>query len=133
VVDNDSGENWPVETIGDETIRTTEGFLDARHFKRLPRHDGDRRRIDVWLAPSLGWLPARIVQTEPNGTQFELLWHGKLDLDNPGSADGNGAAAGSPSSPDNSANPQAADASATTPGVTPASPVDSTGPGIIKP
>ena len=133
VVDNDSGEDWPVETIGDETIRTTEGFLDTRHFKRLPRHDGDMRRIDVWLAPSLGWLPARIVQTEPNGTQFELLWHGKLDLDNTGSADGNGAAAGPPSSPDHSANPQAADASATTPGVTPASPVDSTGPGIIKP
>ena len=48
---------------------------------RLPRRDGDRRRIDVWLAPSLGWLPARIVQTEPNGTQFELLWRGKLNAD----------------------------------------------------
>ncbi|WP_168665971.1 DUF3108 domain-containing protein, partial [Paraburkholderia sp. SG-MS1] len=84
VVDNDSGENWPVETIGDETIRTAEGYLDTRHFKRLPRHDGDMRRIDVWLAPSLGWLPARIVQTEPNGTQVELVWRGKLSLDDAG-------------------------------------------------
>jgi hypothetical protein len=133
VVDNDSGENWPVEMIGDETIRTTEGYLGARHFKRLPRHDGDRRRIDVWLAPSLGWLPARIVQTEPNGTQFELLWHGKLDLDNAASVNGNGAAAASPSPSDNSANPQPAGTSATTSGATPASPVDSTGPDIIKP
>ena len=81
VVDNDSGENWPVETIGDETIRTAQGYLETRHFKRLPRHDGDLRRIDVWLAPSLGWLPARIVQTEPNGTQFELVWRGKLNAD----------------------------------------------------
>jgi hypothetical protein len=137
VVDNDSGENWPVETIGDETIRTTEGYLDTRHFKRLPRHEGDMRRIDVWLAPALGWLPARIVQTEPNGTQVELLWHGKLDLDSAGSADGNDAATASPSpspaSPDNSANPQPAGPSATTPDATPASPVDSTVPGIIKP
>ena len=87
VVDNNSGENWPVETIGDETIRTDQGYLETRHFKRLPRHDGDLRRIDVWLAPSLGWLPARIVQTEPNGTQFELVWRGKLGIDEAGSAD----------------------------------------------
>ncbi|HTH75036.1 MAG TPA: DUF3108 domain-containing protein [Trinickia sp.] len=78
VADDDSGELWPIETIGDESIRTAEGFLAARHFMRLPRRDGDRRRIDVWLAPSLGWLPARIVQTEPNGTQIELLWRGRL-------------------------------------------------------
>jgi hypothetical protein len=137
VVDNDSGEPWPVETIGDETIRTTQGYLDTRHFKRLPRHEGDMRRIDVWLAPSLGWLPARIVQTEPNGTQVELLWHGKLAIDTAGLADGNGAAAASPSPspapPDNSAEPQPADTSATAPGAAPGSPVDSTWPGIIKP
>ncbi|MEW9584076.1 DUF3108 domain-containing protein [Paraburkholderia sp. DGU8] len=137
VVDNDSGENWPVEAIGDETIRTTQGYLDTRHFKRLPRHEGDMRRIDVWLAPSLGWLPARIVQTEPNGTQVELLWHGKLAIDTAGLADGNGATAASPSpspaAPDNSAEPPPADTSATAPGAAPVSPVDSTWPGIIKP
>lgn len=79
VADDDSGELWPIETIGDESIRTAEGFLDARHFMRLPRHPGDQRRIDVWLAPSLGWLPARIVQTEPNGSQVELVWRGRLE------------------------------------------------------
>ncbi|WNC89531.1 DUF3108 domain-containing protein [Paraburkholderia sp. FT54] len=136
VVDSDSGENWPVETIGDETIRTAQGFLDTRHFKRLPRHDGDLRRIDVWLAPSLGWLPARIVQTEPNGTQFELVWRGKLNADTAGSApNSNGDA--STASPDNSANPPPAAASAVTPDAAPASPVDPTDaanmPGIIKP
>ncbi|TDN68330.1 DUF3108 domain-containing protein [Paraburkholderia sp. BL10I2N1] len=78
VADNDSGEIWPIETVGDETLRIPGGFVDARHFMRLPRHEGDRRRIDVWLAPSLGWLPARILQTEPNGTQVELVWRGKL-------------------------------------------------------
>jgi hypothetical protein len=78
VADDDSAEVWPIETIGDESVRTAEGFLAARHFMRLPRREGDRRRIDVWLAPSLGWLPARIVQTEPNGSQFELVWRGRL-------------------------------------------------------
>jgi hypothetical protein len=59
-------------------VRTDQGIIDARHFMRLPRREGDRRRIDVWLAPSLGWLPARLVQTEPNGTQIELVWRGKI-------------------------------------------------------
>jgi Protein of unknown function (DUF3108) len=78
VADNDSGEVWPMETIGDETVRTPAGFVDARHFMRLPRRAGDARRIDVWLAPALDWLPARIMQTEPNGTQVELVWGGPL-------------------------------------------------------
>jgi len=78
VADNDSGEIWPIETVGDETVRTTAGYVSARHFTRLPRRAGDARRIDVWLAPALGWLPARITQTEPNGTQVELVWRGRL-------------------------------------------------------
>lgn len=89
VTDNDSGEIWPIETIGDETVRTQQGFVEARHFTRLPRHAGDRRRIDVWLAPSLGWLPVRFVQTEPNGTQVELLWHGETAAPNAGATNAN--------------------------------------------
>jgi hypothetical protein len=151
VVDTDSGENWPIETIGDETIRAAQGYLDTRHFKRLPRHDGDQRRIDVWLAPSLGWLPARILQTEPNGTQFELVWRGKLDVNgaSPDENVGNGAngAAAAPAAPPASgpatpapavaaaATPPSApaNASAVTPDSTPAGPVDSTAPALVKP
>jgi hypothetical protein len=80
VVDNDSGEIWPITTIGDETVSTDHGYVTARHFMRLPRREGDKRRIDVWLAPSLGWLPVRLVQTEPSGTQVELLWSGPLTV-----------------------------------------------------
>ncbi len=78
VVDNNSGETWPITVIGDENVRTRAGFVATRHFMRLPRRAGDVRRIDMWLAPSLGWLPARLVQTEPNGSQIELLWSGPL-------------------------------------------------------
>lgn len=78
VVDNNNGETWPIAVIGDENVQTSAGFIAARHFMRLPRRSGDTRRIDMWLAPALGWLPARLVQTEPNGSQIELLWHGRL-------------------------------------------------------
>jgi hypothetical protein len=107
VADNDSGEIWPIETIGDETVHTRGGFIAARHFMRLPRHDGDQRRIDVWLAPSLGWLPVRILQTEPNGTQFELLWRGKLAEPDASDAQGTNDA-NSTVSPETSANSGAA-------------------------
>lgn len=75
VVDSDSGENWPVETVGVESVRIGETYVETLHFMRLPRHAGDKRKIDVWLAPALGYFPARIMQTEPNGTQIELLLH----------------------------------------------------------
>jgi hypothetical protein len=76
VLDNDSGETWPIETVGDENVQTALGFVPARHFTRLPRRAGDQRKVDVWLAPSLGWLPIRFMQTEPNGTQIELRYAG---------------------------------------------------------
>jgi hypothetical protein len=78
VADNDSNEIWQIETVGDENVQTADGNLQARHFTRLPRREGDRRRLDIWLAPVLGWLPVRILQTEPNGMQIEMLWRGKL-------------------------------------------------------
>ncbi|AIO41643.1 hypothetical protein DM40_514 [Burkholderia cenocepacia] len=78
VIDNNNGETWPITVIGDEDVQTQAGIVRARHFMRLPRREGDTRRIDMWLAPSLGWLPARLVQSEPNGAQIELLWHGPL-------------------------------------------------------
>jgi hypothetical protein len=78
VSDNDSNEIWPIETVGDESVQTRGGFTTARHFTRLPRREGDKRKLDIWLSPSLGWLPVRILQTEPNGMQIELLWAGKL-------------------------------------------------------
>ncbi|CAG9237001.1 Putative PROLIN-rich signal peptide protein [Paraburkholderia sabiae] len=110
VTDNDSGEIWPIETIGDESVRTDHGTIDARHFMRLPRREGDRRRIDVWLAPSLGWLPVRLVQTEPNGTQIELVWRGRIaspDADgNETSSDDTPSATPQPSVTDPGAGPE---------------------------
>lgn len=117
VTDNDSGEIWPIETIGDETVRTQQGFVDARHFMRLPRREGDRRRIDVWLAPSLGWLPVRFVQTEPNGTQVELLWHGQTGTPNSAATNPNTPSPSAADTTDMQASPQPAAPAAADPGV----------------
>ncbi|WP_250450105.1 DUF3108 domain-containing protein [Caballeronia sp. ATUFL_M2_KS44] len=100
VADNDSSEIWPMETVGDETVQARDGFVTARHFTRLPRREGDRRKLDVWLAPALGWLPVRILQTEPNGMQIEMLWAGSL---RPPSAAGSREASGTRDASDENA------------------------------
>ncbi|WP_175914992.1 MULTISPECIES: DUF3108 domain-containing protein [unclassified Burkholderia] len=112
VIDNNNGETWPITVIGDEDVQTQAGIVRARHFMRLPRRDGDTRRIDMWLAPSLGWLPARLVQSEPNGSQIELLWHGRLA---PPDAPADGATQGA-------TNPAATNAPASAPAAEPAQP-----------
>ncbi|WP_250511964.1 DUF3108 domain-containing protein [Caballeronia sp. INDeC2] len=100
VADNDSNEIWPIETVGDETVQARGGFTTARHFTRLPRKEGDRRKLDIWLAPSIGWLPVRILQTEPNGMQIELLWAGNFT---PPSTAGQAAASGTQAASEESA------------------------------
>lgn len=77
VVDTRDAEAIRVQFVGEENVAVAGGRnVQARHFVRLPRHAGDRRVVEVWLAESLGWMPARLRQTEPNGLQFELVWQG---------------------------------------------------------
>ena len=77
LVDTRDAESIRVQYVGEESVAVAGGqSVQARHFVRLPRHAGDRRVVEVWLAESLGWMPARLRQTEPNGLQFELVWHG---------------------------------------------------------
>ncbi|WP_024905151.1 DUF3108 domain-containing protein [Robbsia andropogonis] len=78
VIDSDSAEIWPIQTIGTDQTMIGNRPVATLHFMRLPRKEGDKRRIDVWLAPSMNWVPVRIMQTEPNGTQIELLFHARL-------------------------------------------------------
>ncbi|RYF71524.1 MAG: DUF3108 domain-containing protein, partial [Comamonadaceae bacterium] len=59
-------EVWQFSIDGDETLDTPAGPYQARKLTRLPRKDYDQK-IELWLAPALGWLPVRIRQTQANG------------------------------------------------------------------
>lgn len=74
VLDSNSGEPWTMVVAGEETVMSHGQAIPALHLVRAPRREGDTRRIDVWLAGSMQWLPVRLVQTEPDGTQIELRW-----------------------------------------------------------
>lgn len=76
VADTRDLEPMQVQYVGEEDVDTGRGSVHAKHFVRLPRHSNDRRKVEIWLAQSLGWMPVRLRQTEPDGTQIELVHRG---------------------------------------------------------
>jgi len=76
VADTRNVETMQVQYVGEEDVDTGRGMVRAKHFVRLQRRANDKRRVEVWLAQSLGWMPVRLRQTEPDGTQIDLVYRG---------------------------------------------------------
>jgi hypothetical protein len=55
--------------VGEEEIVTPMGKLATWHLSRPPRAGAYGSRLDVWLAPSLGWVPVRIDNIEASGAE----------------------------------------------------------------
>jgi hypothetical protein len=68
-----SAENWVFKVVGTETIELPGGTLQAIKLSRDAVHENDAR-AEVWLAPNLGYLPARIRLTQSNGDWIDQLW-----------------------------------------------------------
>jgi len=66
-------ETW-IFTVGSmETLILPGGELPALKLVRAPRKEFDQK-LEMWLAPALGYLPARIKITEPNGDTLDQKW-----------------------------------------------------------
>jgi len=63
-------EIWRFEMGPEETLTLPAGELKARHVKRTPRKPFDTR-TELWLAPQLNHLPARLRITQHNGDHLE--------------------------------------------------------------
>ncbi len=57
---------WVFNIENEEKVTVEAGEYTVRKLTRSPRRDFDVK-LEVWLAPSLGYLPVRIKQTQPNG------------------------------------------------------------------
>ena len=67
-------------TVGEEEKLTLPGGeLATLKLVRNPRQQFDQK-VELWLAPALGYLPARIRITEPNGDFVDQQW---LSTDRP--------------------------------------------------
>jgi hypothetical protein len=61
-------------TVGNmEAIDLPGGTAQGLKLTRNPRQAYDQQ-VDIWLAPSLGYLPARIRITEANGDYIDQKW-----------------------------------------------------------
>ena len=68
-----SAEVW-VFTVGNgETLHLPGGSMEALKLQRNPRKEFDQK-VEIWLAPRLGYLPARILITNANGDFVDQQW-----------------------------------------------------------
>ena len=68
-----AAEPWVFVFEGEETLSLPGGHQPARKLVRPPRRDYDQK-VEIWLAPALSWLPARIRITQPNGDFIDQQW-----------------------------------------------------------
>ncbi|RZI93526.1 MAG: DUF3108 domain-containing protein [Variovorax sp.] len=57
---------WTFNVGEEETLDLLYGPMNARKLTRNPRREFDDK-VELWLAPELGYLPVRIKLTQPNG------------------------------------------------------------------
>ncbi|CAN5668708.1 hypothetical protein BH11PSE7_BH11PSE7_20690 [soil metagenome] len=59
-------ESWTFTVENEEMLHLSTGEMSGLKLTRNPRRDFDIK-VELWLAPSLGYLPARIRLTQANG------------------------------------------------------------------
>lgn len=64
---------WRFQVEGPERLRLPGGELDTLKLSRPPAHPYDLK-AELWLAPALGWLPARIRLSRFDGDFAEQQW-----------------------------------------------------------
>lgn len=60
------------QLVGEDELDTKLGKLVAWHLTRPPRPGSYSSKLDIWLAPSLGWYPVQIRNTEASGALTTL-------------------------------------------------------------
>jgi Protein of unknown function (DUF3108) len=71
VASTDDTETWTFALEGRDELKLPAGTTTALHLVRYPRKEFDRK-VELWLAPQLDYMPVRIKQTEQNGNTLEL-------------------------------------------------------------
>jgi hypothetical protein len=64
-------EQWTFKVVRQEKLRTPFGDLNTLHIARVPPPDSKEQYLDIWLAPSIEWYPARLRFSDDNGDYIE--------------------------------------------------------------
>ena len=68
-----SAESWVFTVEGSEKLYLPGGEMTAVKLTRNPRREYDQK-VEIWLAPALAYLPARIRMTQANGDFLDQQW-----------------------------------------------------------
>jgi Protein of unknown function (DUF3108) len=68
-----AAESWVVTVEGEEKLQLPGGDLATVKLVRNPRREYDQK-AELWLAPSVGYLPVRMRITQPNGDYVDQQW-----------------------------------------------------------
>lgn len=65
--------DWPYAVIGEDVVDTPMGPLAAWHLKPLRPPGGGDLSAEVWLAPSLQYLPVRLIIRQDAGNYIDMV------------------------------------------------------------
>ena len=68
-----AAEPWTFSVEAEEEQHLPGGTLDTLKLVRTPRREFDQK-VEIWLAPALSYLPARIRITQTNGDFVDQQW-----------------------------------------------------------
>ncbi len=68
-----TAEPWLFTVEAQEKLSLPGGTLDTLKLTRQPRREYDQK-VEIWLAPALSYLPARIRITQTNGDFIDQQW-----------------------------------------------------------
>lgn len=66
-------QNWQIKVMHQEEVETGEGRLTAWRVSRIPPASSYEQRLDIWLAPELGWYPVKLRHTDYNGEYLDMI------------------------------------------------------------
>jgi hypothetical protein len=64
-------DRWVFRVVGPELLQLPAGSIEALKLERVPQAEYDQQ-ADLWLAPSVHYLPVRLRITQSNGDFVEL-------------------------------------------------------------
>ena len=70
VVSAKQAEVWSFAVLGSEKIKLPLGEIDSLKIHRIPRNEYDQK-LELWLSPAYGYVPARLRITQANGDVIE--------------------------------------------------------------
>lgn len=81
IVNAREAEPWLFTVNEPETLNLETGSQIAWRLTRNPRREFDRK-IELWFAPAMNYLPVRYRQTESNGDYQDMVWRSTQVLPN---------------------------------------------------